>query len=518
MPRAPHTVVIGSGVAGLTTALAVGSATVFTKGSLGADGSSDLAQGGIAAPIGAGDSPASHAADTVAVSAGLGEPGLAEVLTEAAADRIAWLVELGAAFDRGPSGALTLGQEAGHSARRIIHADGDATGTELMRTLRGAVRARDDIAVVEHATAIDLIRDQDGVVGVLAADAAGNRMPLLADATVIATGGIGRLYSRTTNPAPVTGDGIAMAARAGATLIDLEFVQFHPTALAAGDDPMPLLTEALRGEGATLVDDQGARFMPAVHPDAELAPRDVVARAIWDQLVAGHAVYLDATSLGGGLPDRFPTVFGLARVHGLDPRRDLLPVSPAAHYFMGGIDVDDSGRTSLPGLWTVGEASSSGLHGANRLASNSLLEGLVFGGRAAAAIAASGPRPLGDRLVVPRGATHASLEPWEDLANVRRLMWEKVGIVRHAAGLGTASKAIDALSGGAERTVSGRNATLVAMLIARTALARTESRGGHHRSDHPAPNPAMASRRRVTHHHQGEETLDLTSEAIRWAS
>jgi L-aspartate oxidase len=317
---------------------------------------------------------------------------------------------------------------------------------------------------------------------------------------VLATGGIGRLYANTTNPPEVTGDGLAMAARAGARLADLEFVQFHPTALAGGRDPMALLTEALRGEGAVLVDDTGNRFMVGQHPDAELAPRDVVARAIWARLQAGSRVYLDATSaVGASFPDRFPTVFDLCLEDGIDPRTQPVPVAPAAHYHMGGVATALDGRASLPGLWAVGEVARTGVHGANRLASNSLLEATVFGQRAGEAVRSGAPAP------VEATAAFAAADPGpapgdlgELVAELRRTMWEGVGVVRDGLGLTAALERLEGLAARLEPGASeARNMVDAGLLIARAALARTESRGAHYRSDYPATDPAWAEREGV---------------------
>ncbi len=367
--------VVGSGVAGLSTALGLGESIVVSAGPLG---STWWAQGGIAAAVGGDDRPDLHARDTMAVSGGIAVRDAVDILTDGGPAAIERLRDLGARFDISPSGDIALAREAGHQRRRVIHAEGDRTGYEVMRTLTEAVLDRPSIETLEGWRALDLVRADQRIVGLVVADPQGNREVIEAPAVVLATGGIGRLYLRTTNPPGVTGDGLAMAARVGVRLADLEFVQFHPTALDCGLDPMPLLTEALRGEGAHLVDNEGDRFMLPYHPDAELAPRDIVARAIFWQLDRGLGAYLDARSIED-FPQRFPTVFQLAQTAGLDPRTELLPVSPAAHYYMGGIDADPSGRTSLPGLWAVGEVASTGVHGANRLASNSLLEGLVFG-------------------------------------------------------------------------------------------------------------------------------------------
>ncbi|HEY6635985.1 MAG TPA: FAD-binding protein, partial [Acidimicrobiia bacterium] len=385
--------IVGAGVAGLSVALGLDRAYVITAKEMG---STWWAQGGIAVALSAEDSPQAHAADTVAVAGGLAVDDAVAALTRGGPDAVARLIELGAEFDRDDEGALLLGREGGHQARRVVHADGDATGAEVMRALNDAVAATATVESIDGRV-VDLARSGDRVVGVLTADGK-KRTVYTAPAVVLATGGAGRMYSHTTNPPGVTGEGIVIAARAGARLADLEFVQFHPTALNAGKDPMPLLTEALRGEGAKLVDASGRRFMDQHHPMAELAPRDVVARAIFWLYDRGSSAYLDARSIVN-FHERFPTVTAHAMSVGLDPVEDLLPVSPAAHYYMGGIDADTDGRTSVPGLWAVGECSSTGVHGANRLASKSLLEGLVFGARVAACVGSAPSTDIGDVAV-----------------------------------------------------------------------------------------------------------------------
>lgn len=498
--------IVGSGVAGSSVALSLSSATIMTKGPLGEGGSSDWAQGGIAAALGVGDSPADHASDTLRVSGGIADPEVAELITSGGPRWIEQLVEWGARFDRNEDGAIALGREAGHSHHRIVHAFGDATGRELMRTLRSAIRVSGSIDLIEHMTVVDLLISDEGVAGVVAVDRLGERTAYLAPATVLATGGIGRLYERTTNPVDVTGDGIAMAARVGAELADLEFVQFHPTALAGGLDPMPLLTEALRGAGAVLVDDSGHRYMTVLHADAELAPRDVVARANFRQEQSGEGAWLDATHLGAEFPHRFPTVFGFARAAGIDPRTELMPVSPAVHYYMGGIRTDLTGRASLPGLWAVGECSSSGLHGANRLASNSLLEGLVMGGRVADSIASTSDVEPTD-VLAPAGAWRVDAAPSAAAEEIRAVMWRNVGVERTADGLGRAAALVAELSDDA--TIDGRNAQLLAGLIVEAALRRRESRGGHFRLDQPEPDPMLADRSFVTPVASGLEPLPV---------
>ncbi|HYU36133.1 MAG TPA: L-aspartate oxidase [Thermoanaerobaculia bacterium] len=497
--------VVGSGVAGLTAALgcAPRRVTLLTKCGL-VSGSSPWAQGGIAAAVGADDSPALHAADTLAAGAGLNDPEVVALLTGEGPRRLQTLLALGARFDRDGAGRLALGREAAHGRRRILHAR-DATGAEIVRALSAAVRQAAEIRIEEGAFAVDLVLDGPRVAGVLAVHADGGRVLHLAPAVVLATGGLGRLYLHTTNPPEATGDGLAMAARAGARLVDLELVQFHPTALAAeGADPMPLLTEALRGEGAVLLDGRGRRFMPDEHPDAELAPRDVVARAIWRRRVAGEEVVLDArAAVGDAFPERFPRVFEICRSRGLDPRTEPIPVAPAAHYHMGGIAVDPDGRTSLPGLWACGEVSATGVHGANRLASNSLLEALVFGARVAEDLRRAIPAgPVAVRtmgLRVAEGGESRCLESAELIAQVRRLMWEKVGLVRDEAGLTSALKELDCLAEEhLEPAGEARNLLTVARLVTAAALVRHESRGGHFRSDVPETDPAWLRRLYLT--------------------
>jgi L-aspartate oxidase len=492
--------VVGTGAAGLTAALGCSPlrATVLTKARLGMGGSSPWAQGGIAAAVGKDDAPALHAADTLAAGAGLNDPHMVQILTTEGPERIEALLALGAHFDLDDTGSLALGREAAHSRRRILHAR-DATGAEVVRTLVEAVRRSPQIRVVDEAFAVDLALEDGEGVGLLAVHADGRRVLHLAPAVVLATGGLGQLFLHTTNPREATGDGLAMAARAGARLVDLEFVQFHPTALATGADPMPLLTEALRGEGAVLIDDAGRRFMADEHPDRELAPRDVVARAIWCRLMSRQRVFLDAReAVGDEFPERFPTVFKLCQEYGLDPRREPIPVAPAAHYHMGGIAVDERGRTSLPGLWACGEVAATGAHGANRLASNSLLEALVFGARVAEDLRARVPVgrvPRGPRLAGGGAAALGGPGDPELITAVRRLMWEKVGVVRDEAGLRATADELRRLAARHPRAAGeARNLLGIGRLVAAAALERRESRGGHYRADYPAPDPTWQRR------------------------
>ena len=509
--------VVGTGAAGLTAALGAAplKVTVLTKAKLGSGGSSSWAQGGIAAAVGQDDAPALHAADTMAAGAGLNDPHAVDILTKEGPERVKALLALGAHFDLDPSGSLSLTREAAHSRRRILHAR-DATGAEIVRTLVEAVRRAPEVRVIDEAFAVDLVVENGQVLGLWTVDKAGRRVLHVAPAVVLATGGLGQLYLHTTNPVEATGDGLAMAARAGAKLVDLEFVQFHPTALATGADPMPLLTEALRGEGAVLVDETGRRFMVDEHPDAELAPRDIVARAIWRRLMAGSRVYLDAReAVGEDFPERFPTVFRLCQEHGLDPRTEPIPVAPAAHYHMGGIAVDERGRTSLPGLWACGEVAATGVHGANRLASNSLLEALVFGARVAEDLQdglppSRHPRGAGRWMV---GASRAVLEAPGDrelVAAVRTVMWEKVGVSRDGAGLSAAVSELARLAAAHPQAAGEvRNLLGVARLVAAAALARQESRGGHYRADFPHSDPTWKRRLTLTAAPDGSAVIDL---------
>lgn len=504
-----HALVVGSGIAGLTAALHAHerghTVTLVTKGLLG-DGCTGYAQGGVAGVYGPGDSAAAHAADTMTAGAGLCDPAAVDVLVADGAARIAELVARGVAFDRGADGRMLLGREAAHRSARIVHAGGDATGAAISLALCAAMR-RTTIAVIERALLTDIVVADGRVRGIrlLRDDAEGTAPAELAgDAVIIATGGAGQLYAHTTNPSDITGDGVAAAVRAGAAAIDLEFVQFHPTILAAGA-PF-LISEAVRGEGATLIDSDGTRFVADAHPDGELAPRDVVARAIARRAAAqGAPVRLDATALGAAaLARRFPTIDRVTRERGFDWSREPLPVTPAAHYLMGGIATDLDGRTRVPGLFAIGEAARTGVHGANRLASNSLLEGAVFAARAAAALDPTAlaplpaPRPEGMRRpadVATRQLRRDALGRSDgfDRAALQQLMWDHVGLLRTGDGLRHALATIRGWRSSAA-TPTGRaqwedaNLLLLAEQTAAAALRRTVSVGSHHRLDRlPAP-------------------------------
>jgi L-aspartate oxidase len=492
--------VVGSGVAGLCVALHARAAgltvAVVTKVRVD-DGSTRWAQGGIAAVLDPADTPEAHARDTEVAGVGLCEPDAVQALVTEGPARLRQLVSWGAAFDRDPDGRLLLTREGGHSADRIVHAGGDATGAEVQRALVSAIHADPDITLVEHAMVLDLLTDAEGraagvtlhVLGEGTEDGVG---AVRARAVVLATGGMGQVYAATTNPSVSTGDGVALGLRAGAVATDLEFVQFHPTALYLGPGArgqQPLVSEALRGEGAILRDDTGTAFMAGVHPLADLAPRDVVAKAITRvQLRDGVPhVWLDARGIGG-VADRFPTIVARCRAAGIDPVTDLIPVTPAAHYASGGLVTDLSGRTTVPGLYACGEAACTGVHGANRLASNSLLEGLVFAARIGESLARELPPPA--PAVPPEPSSSGLLDPAErDVLTTA--MSTGVGALRSGAGLAAAGDRLAGLAAGlgdarpAPDSWEATDLLTVASALTAAATAREETRGCHWREDHP---------------------------------
>ncbi|MGE0240321.1 MAG: L-aspartate oxidase [Parvibaculaceae bacterium] len=481
-------VIVGGGLAGVMTALALAPEPVIliAKAPLGEETSSAWAQGGLAAAVGDDDDPSFHAADTLAAGDGLCDEASVRAIIAAAPAAIRDLIAKGVSFDRTPEGQLRLGREAAHSRRRIIHAEGDGTGRELMRALIAVARATPSITIIETMVARRLLVEDGTIAGVLAQAPAG-LVQFGTDRVVLATGGIGGLFFETTNPMGNFGHGLALAALAGAALADLEFIQFHPTALAGPSRPMKLISEAVRGEGAILVDETGRRFMRDV-PGAELAPRDIVARAIWRHLADGHQVFLDARqSLGPRFETRFPAITGFCRDAGFDPVTELLPVKPAAHYHMGGIAVDGAGRSTVPGLWALGEVAATGLHGANRLASNSLTEAVVCAGAVARSLAAT-PRTK------PRRARLPDLSPLPDAAMVRPIMSRSLGVMRDGPGL---LGAIAGLLPLIRTDTAAADPALVGLMIAVSALKREESRGGHCRTDFPLP-AATPVRRTLT--------------------
>jgi len=491
--------VVGSGIAGLVTALACASerdVLLVTKSHL-SDTNTWLAQGGIAGAVGEADSVELHVADTLVVGQGLCDEGVVRTVVGEAPEALAWLASLGVAFDRDADGAVALAREGGHSLPRVLHT-GDATGAAVQNALAAAVRRDPRITVAEGRLLVDLIVADGRCAGALLLGQDGAVEVVRAGAVVLATGGAGQAYRVTTNPVVATGDGIAAAYRAGAEVADLEFVQFHPTALDHDRAPRFLLTEALRGEGAYLLDCDGERFMLGVHPLAELAPRDVVSREIERVMrrCKSQNVRLDARHLGETyLRRRFPTIWEACAEAGYDLSTDLVPVAPAAHYLIGGVATDVDGRSSITGLYAAGEVAATGLHGANRLASNSLLEGLVFGRRIARALDEDGlaedshaELALDAADVPPAEHPGPALDAQAARTRIQALMSARVGTVRTDSGLEAAAAELDAIESAlvsGPQTVEARNLVLVSRLIVAAARARHESRGTHFRSDYP---------------------------------
>lgn len=475
--------------------------TVLSPAPLGEGASSAWAQGGIAAAVGEGDSPAVHAADTIKAGCGLVDPDVARTIAEEASARVRDLLAYGVPFDRDLAGHFLLSREAAHSANRVVRVAGDLAGAAIMQALIAVVRATPSITVIEGCRLLDLVVAGRRITGVrLALSNSPSSISEISPiaAMVLATGGVGGLYARTTNPPHALGEGLAIAARAGAAITDAEFVQFHPTAIDCALFPTPLASEALRGEGATLIDKRGQRFMFAVHPDGELAPRDIVARAVHRQLRTGEGAFLDCRqAIGSKFQSEFPTVFAKCREAGIDPVSEPIPVTPAAHYHMGGVATDLFGRTTVAGLWAVGEVARTGLHGANRLASNSLLEAVVLGARAARNIATwvGGSDPLGPaehRGVNVALRASSESETTAVLTRLRATMLEHVGVERDAAGLAAAIAEIAAIERAVPENMTLNNVLAAARFIVVGAQRRTESRGGHYRSDFPAEDPAQA--------------------------
>ena len=498
--------IVGGGVAGLRAAIGLadaGRVLVLTKAEP-AESNTGYAQGGIAAAVGADDTPSLHAADTLRAGDGLCDESAVETLVTNGPRFVLELLDWGARFERNADGRPALAREAAHSVRRVLHA-GDATGREIGRVLWERVRSLPSVETIDHALVTDLIVEDGRARGLRYFDAADAGREVRAGAILLATGGAGQVFRETTNPAVATGDGIALAFHAGARVTDLEFVQFHPTALKLAGAPRFLISEALRGEGARLVNDRGEAFMIRHHPDGDLAPRDIVARGIAREAEqSGGSVYLTLAHLDADyVRHRFPTIAAMCAQAGLDLARDRIPVGPAAHYMMGGVDTDEWGRTSVPGLFAAGEVACTGVHGANRLASNSLLEGLVFGARAAEAMQEA-PRAAAlkqDRIMAersglmaygPGGGVHEPSAVRHQplaMASIRDLMWRSAGLFRSRDALVDAVRILASAHAASSLPPAEysrhRNLLTVARLIARAALRREESRGGHYREDFP---------------------------------
>ena len=493
---------IGAGVAGLRAAIELapaGRVLVLVKREV-ADSSTQLAQGGIAAALSDEDEISLHLQDTLNAGDGLCNPEAARVLVQDAPQRIEELIAWGTEFDREGT-KLTFGREGAHSRNRILHAHGDSTGREIQRALYAKAKTLPQISIREFEFSTDLVTANGRVCGVRVIDEGGQKNTIHASAVLLATGGMGQLYLNTTNPSVATGDGVAMAYRAGAEVTDLEFIQFHPTALYLKKAPRFLLSEALRGEGAYLRNMEMSRFMAKYHPMAELAPRDVVARAIMHELERSRAkdavVYLDLTHLDEAhVQRRFPRIYKTCMQYNVDITTELIPIRPAAHYAMGGVRTDLDGRASLPGLYAAGEAAGTGVHGANRLASNSLLEGLVFGARAGKKMRDELKAPAGKVSGLPPAAYSngpVSVPVDASINELQTLMWSQVGIVRTGSGLKQAVERIKQMEPQVARPLSrrefeARNLQIAGLLVARSALAREESRGAHYRTDFPDHN------------------------------
>ncbi len=500
-------VIVGAGLGALYAALELAPRPVLmiSPETLGAGASSAWAQGGIAAAMDATDSPAAHAADTVNAGAGTVDPAVAAMVTELARSHIHDLTAIGTPFDRTAEGGYVMSLEAAHSMPRVVRVQGDQAGAQIMETLIGEVRKTPSVQVAEGCLATGLEVDRGRVVGVWVRAAGKGTGPVLirTPAVLLAGGGSGGLFAHTTNPPRIRGQVIGLAARAGAMIADAEFVQFHPTAMDVGEDPAPLATEALRGEGAWLVNSDGARFMLALDPRGELAPRDIVARGIFAETRAGRRPALDTRqAIGAEILDRFPAVAEACARNGIDPVTQTIPVACAAHYHMGGVATGMEGRASLGGLWVCGEAASTGLHGANRLASNGLLEAVVYARlaaqdirRALAGTPAPSPTPP---VALAFEGEGTDIYTAEHMQALREIMTDKVGVLRDEAGLRQALAGIAALETAEAGSITFANMCATATLIAAAALQRRESRGGHYRTDFPEPDPARAERSRMT--------------------
>lgn len=507
-------IVIGSGIAGLTLSLLASKharVTLVTKSTLETCNSS-LAQGGIAAALSAEDAPFLHREDTLGTGQGLCVNQTVEAYVEHAPEAIRFLQQIGVNFDAAANGSLLLGKEGAHSRNRIVHAGGDATGRIIMDTLLALVKDSRQITIWENTLVSDLIRDNDECKGVVGIDRSGTPFLLSAKSVVLATGGLGQLFQYTTNAPGSTGDGYSLAYRANAIVRDMEFIQFHPTALRTDACPLPLVSEAVRGEGAVLINSSGYSFMRDYDERGDLASRDVVSQSIYTEMQAGRAVFLDARSVPN-FQQRFPTIYKYCRQMGLDPQHEFIPVVPAVHYMMGGIQTNGSGKTSVRRLFAIGEAASSGFHGANRLASNSLLEGVVMAQRTVheiAGLSAGSAKPLEVPFSYDDFVKNNTFSDNTLLNRIQKLMWKHVGIVREKHGLREALHQIAALlDQEPELPTPNRHLLTTAYLVVNAALWRRESRGAHFRRDYPEASPLFQ-----THSMQGGTYESVTHTSV----
>jgi L-aspartate oxidase len=501
--------IIGGGLAGLFCALKLSPrpVTILSTAPLGTGASSVWAQGGIAAALADGDTPEKHTEDTLIAGAGICDAGMVLGMAQEARARIYDLLRYGVPFDRDLEGTLLQSREAAHSERRIVRVKGDTAGKAIMQALHVAANSTPSIRVISSVTAQQILTEDGRVTGVMVQHADGGCWRFDASAVVLATGGVGHLYGVTTNPVESCGIGLGMAARAGALIADAEFVQFHPTAININKDPAPLATEALRGDGATLLNAKGERFMLPIHKDAELAPRDIVARGVFAEVVAGRGAFLDArTAIGASFADRFPTVYASCKAAGIDPALEPIPVIPAEHYHMGGVWTDTNGRSTIDGLWAAGEVSSTGVHGANRLASNSLLEAIVFAARIAEDISSQNFAATAASTKID--VASEDIQEADLQMRLRKAMADYVGVMRDDEGI---RKALDVIIDVQQKAkgLSLGNMAIAAQMIATAALVRHESRGGHFRTDYPDSDDVLAQRSKFTL----DQSNDIASEA-----
>ena len=504
-------IVIGSGISGLMTAICLypRKVTLISKKKLGEASSSAWAQGGIAAAVGKDDSPKIHFEDTIKASSGLSDEKIVRIITEEASSIIKFLEEKGVNFDKDHLKNFLMSQEAAHSRRRVLKVNGDSSGREIIKTLINNIQKLENITILEDVTVDEIITENNKVIGLIGRHIGKNIVDnftfFKAPNVVLATGGLGSIYEHTTNPRDIYGEGIAMAARAGAVLSDMEFVQFHPTGMDVGLDPTPLLTEALRGDGAKLVDENDSQFMKSIHPSGDLAPRDIVARELQRLKDLGHSTFLDCRKFSNEqLETMFPSAYNFLKKANIDFTKEKIPVTPAAHYHMGGVLVDENGKSSIKGLWACGEVSSTGAHGANRLASNSLLEAFVFGKRIATSINSEVLNNIEDKNInfkkyLPKEKTSSRIRAKKYIWQLRNIMSDLVGVYRNEQKLRKAFIEIDRIEREAkDLSAKLKDMILVSRLITYSAYMRKESRGAHFRSDYPKSNEKFLFRKKIT--------------------